>query len=156
MGPLHCVCDGVAHHVGAQHHAGTATCGGVIDIAVLAYAKIPQIGGFHLPLSLFQGLACQAFAQHAGEGLREQSDNPSGPDPRQTGILAHQVLRLGAKTDGFAAMRLVCVRFAAVRQAAVGFAACSLAAWGFGCLSHGAGLARSGRARQGLFLCARV
>ena len=80
------------HHVGAQHHAGAAPCGRVIDIAMPPLAKRAQVDGFQLPPPLLQRLAGQGQAQRAGKSLGEQRDDAGAPRALQH-LRRHQVTR---------------------------------------------------------------
>ena len=87
-----------SHDIGAQHHACAAACGCVIDVAVLADTKGPQIKGFQRPESEIQRLSGQRQTQDTGKRLGKQRDDFGPPRPGNPDI-RHQVTRFQAGRD---------------------------------------------------------
>ena len=82
------------HHIGAQDHPRAAPRWGVIDVAMLAKTKAPQINRLQPPAPHLQRLARQRQAQGPRKGIREQRDNLGHPSAFQQKRLFHQDTRL--------------------------------------------------------------
>ena len=87
--------QGTVHHIGAQHHSGTAPGRAVIDIAVPPLAEAAQIKRLQRPQAELQRLARQAQSKRARESIGKKRDHTGFPGRGNHARLFHQVTRNG-------------------------------------------------------------